>query len=140
VTAHELSRTWIDTSKWGPEFAITPGRTTGRPITARLVSLSPTAVTNALRDAKQRKLFTRQVYEASKLARARHRNRPGGRLTEKGWNALGPVCEEWHRSFGPNWRMSHPIGEVVTGEEARVALLILRSELHAEAKRAEATR
>jgi hypothetical protein len=140
VTADELSRTWSDTTAWGSEFSITPGRTTGRTITAKLVSLSPSTVTNALTEAANRELFSRQRLQTGKLARARHRNRPGGRLTNKGWNALGPVSEEWRRNFGPNWRTPNPIGEVVTGEEARTALLILRTELHAEAKRAEAAR
>jgi hypothetical protein len=141
VTAHELSRTWTDTSTWGSEFSIAPGRTTGRPITAKLVSLSETTVTNALREAKNQGLLTRQVHAASsKLARARHPNRPGGRLTERGWNALGPIPDEWRKNFGPSWRLPNPIGEVASGEQARTALLILREELHAEAKRAEASR
>jgi hypothetical protein len=141
VTSDELSRTWIDTSGWGWEFSITVGRTTGRTITAKLVSLSASAVTNALTEAARRELFNRQIYRpGSKLAKARQPNRPGGRLTERGWHALGPASEEWRRNLGPTWRLPNPVGEVATGEQARAALLILRDELHAEAKRAEAAR
>jgi hypothetical protein len=92
VTADELSRSPTDTSEWESQFKKVLGKTTGRTITAKLVSLSANAVTNALTQAANRNLFTRQRLPGDSLfTRARPRNRSGGRLTEDGWNALGAV-------------------------------------------------
>jgi len=150
VTADELTRTFIDTGDWGWWYREMTerakgqrrGRTSGRTITANLLSLRPNTVSNALGDAAERGLFTRQRYSDRfpKLVASRARNRPGGRLTEDGWKALGAAPDAWRQEFGPSWRIANPIGEVVTGENTHNALLILAEELHAEEQRAQSRR
>jgi hypothetical protein len=147
VTADELTRTFTDTSGWGWWYReVTErakgerrGRTSGRTITAKLLSLRPNTVSNALADAAERGLFIRQRSPSNlgKLARSRPRNRPGGRLTEDGWKALGTVPGAWREKFGPSWRVANPVGEVVTGENTRDALLILAGEFDSEAQRSQ---
>jgi hypothetical protein len=143
VTADELRRTGTDTSEWEWEFkkmTDTPGRTTGKTITANLVNLAPSTVTNALGEAAKRGFFTRERPSRSKkFPRPRRPNEAGGRLTMAGWDALGPVSNKWDRKFGPSWRIAeNPIGQVVPREEARTALMILVDELHSEEDHAQA--
>ena len=150
LTADQLTKTFIDTSDWGWWFremnertkGERKGRTSGRTITANLLTLRPNTVSNALADAAERGLFTRQRHSDRypKLVASRARNRPGGRLTEDGWTALGAVPEAWRQQFGPSWKIANSMGEVVTGENTRDALFFLVDEFDAEEQRAQSSR
>lgn len=89
---------------------------TPRRVAAEHTRLSEKTITNALAEAVGRGIFTRHV------SRFTWRTNPRGRLTEKGWAALGPVSDGWVERIGPDWT-------VVEGARAQAALKVLVREL-----------